>query len=189
MAEAHDQEKALLQDGPLPLINAMGASAAASHPIINAAVRAQLEVVLNEATHYLEDPKQMPHQWGSMDTYDDMRNSVRAVSMLLECLLDGPVDGEGSEAERKLLREAARESGLCAISERLLLLAYPGTANRERIDAAHYQFDNEQSQRESDEYTAKMGTVERAAYLKKWVTQSEGYAYEEEARRNARKGR
>lgn len=183
MGDIRDTEKAMLNES-MPLLNAIGADAAASHPLINAAVRAQLVDVRDEADYYVKDPKQMPHEWGSMDSYDDMRNSVTGLSMLLEALLDGPcyVDhrkGTQEEEDRQLLREVVRECP-CAVAREVVELAYPGMGDDERY-AAEQHFHNVESQREGDEQI-RAGLID----VEKWDRQSEEYAYEEAARRAAR---
>lgn len=51
----------------------------------NDLVRSQLETVRDNVTHYLEKDE-MPHEWGSMDSLDDMRNSMDIASALMsEC--------------------------------------------------------------------------------------------------------
>src|SRR5437868_2545675 len=97
----HDNPKEIEHDllaEMQPPLNAMGAQAAARHDLVNKAVKAQLELVRDWASDYVNvdgrgyGEGQMPHEWGSMDTYDDMRNSIRGASLLLEELLDAPDD-------------------------------------------------------------------------------------------------
>lgn len=126
----------------LPLINAMGVNEAATKAILNTWVRQQLTFVHAEATSYVPigtrnygDDNQMPHEWGSMDSYDDMRNAMRAGVMLMDPLLDpfNKVDPRSYlEWHQALATNIVNECGLCAI-EFDLTLAWPG----ETEDAIH----------------------------------------------------
>ena len=114
----------------LPWINRMGAEAARNRTVLNAACHAQLTFVYHELQHYLpseprgwgEDSK-MPHEWGSMDTYDDMRNSLRLAAMMMDRLLDPFADQDTDDTE--VLREiiVRSESGLCATADEVLVAA------------------------------------------------------------------
>ena len=114
----------------LPWINRMGAEAARNRTVLNAACHAQLTFVYHELQHYLpseprgwgEDSK-MPHEWGSMDTYDDMRNSLRLAAMMMDGLCDpfAPQDTDDTEAIRELI--VLSECGICATAEEVLVAA------------------------------------------------------------------
>jgi len=116
--------------GGLPFINRMGAEAARNRTVLNAACHAQLTFVYGQLQHYLpseprgfgEDTK-MPHEWGSMDTYDDMRNSLRLAAMMMDGLCDpfAPQDTDDTEAIRELI--VLSECGICATAEEVLVAA------------------------------------------------------------------
>jgi hypothetical protein len=111
----------------LPFINRMGAEAARNRTVLNAACHSQLTYVYHELIHYLpaaprgfgEDSK-MPHEWGSMDSYDDMRNSLRLAAMMMDMLLDPFTDQDTDDAE--VIREAIvlSECGICAVADGVL---------------------------------------------------------------------
>jgi len=115
-------EHDLIQEGQ-PLINAMGANMAAERSVLNQAVKDQLTFVEDLLQHYLPtaprgwgDDNQMPHEWGSMDTYDDMRNSLRFAALLMDNLLDpfAPKDMDDEEVLRRTI--VLSECGLCALA-------------------------------------------------------------------------
>jgi hypothetical protein len=82
--DSRDTERELIQQGA-PLINAIGMNTAERRAALNKAVKGQLELVEAELKWYLHnDHDQMPHEWGSMDTYDDMRNSLRLAAALMD---------------------------------------------------------------------------------------------------------
>lgn len=115
MNDPNKTEHDLLNEGQAPLINQMGIDAAAQSPNIREALKLQLKSVHEQIEHYLPtkargwgDDDKMPHEWGSLDTYDDMRNSVRALSVLLEGVLDGN--------DKETVLDAACEGGACAIA-------------------------------------------------------------------------
>jgi len=62
-------------------------------PRLNAVLRAELKRCAEEMIAYA-DGEVMPHARGSIDTYDDMRNSIRAVSVLIEGVLDAQEEDE-----------------------------------------------------------------------------------------------
>lgn len=66
-----------------PAINMMGVRAAESHREFQRIIRLQLEVVAHELEGYIAD-EQMPHEWGSLDSLDDMRNSLYTAHCLME---------------------------------------------------------------------------------------------------------
>jgi len=112
-----------------PLINMMGAETAAERSILNKAAKAQLTFVKEQLDHYLPtaprgwgDDEQMPHEWGSMDTYDDMRNCLRFAATLMDGLLD-PFIEVTDEAEELRVLIVISECGLCAVAEDVLTAA------------------------------------------------------------------
>jgi len=122
--DSHKTEHDLLAEGA-PLINQMGIDKGKSRPKMREALKAQLAMVHEGLEQYIPtkprgyaDDNLMPHEWGSMDTYDDMRNSMRFAAMLMDAMLD-PFDTE--EDELKVLRGVIRESevGLCAITQEI----------------------------------------------------------------------
>jgi len=66
-----------------PAINMMGVEAAASNKNFQRIIRLQLELVQHELSSYIAD-EQMPHQWGSLDSLDDMRNSLYTAHYLMD---------------------------------------------------------------------------------------------------------
>jgi hypothetical protein len=68
------------------VINRELAANAAAHNVLNRIVRQQLEILAGEATSYIADPETMPHERGSIDTFDDMRNSADTAVELLNRL-------------------------------------------------------------------------------------------------------
>jgi hypothetical protein len=98
-------ERRLIEDMQ-PLMNVAAADATKTLTDFNAILRAQLAVVQKELEMYIADG-QMPHEWGSIDSMDDMRNSLYTAHYLMEMLQDivvgavvddtegGPVDPVG----------------------------------------------------------------------------------------------
>jgi hypothetical protein len=131
----------------LPLINGMGVNEAATKGILNTWVKQQLTHVHSEAASYVPmaprgfgDDNQMPHEWGSMDSYDDMRNSMRAGIMLMDPLLDpfDQVDPRSYiEWHQNLIVEVVYECGLCSLDIDLKL-AWPDT-DEEKIHDLIYE--------------------------------------------------
>jgi hypothetical protein len=102
----------------LPLINQMGVDGAAGNPRLNKAVRLQLEHVRDELSHYLADPEQMPHEWGSLDSLDDMRNSMWVATAFMDELL-------WTDNEEEYMRWVIAQRGMCAIPKEVEQLAFP----------------------------------------------------------------
>lgn len=95
--DPRDLEREAIQAG-LPPINEMGRQAAEDSGL-NDVVRAQLRYADELLGHYIaRDPRgwgddaQMPHEWGSLDSYDDMRTALHVAGDLLDHLLDEPAD-------------------------------------------------------------------------------------------------
>jgi hypothetical protein len=126
--ESKKAEHDLIKEG-LPLINMMGAQTAAERSTMNEATKAQLAFVRDQLDHYLPtaprgwgDDSKMPHEWGSMDTYDDMRNSLRFAAILMDGLLD-PFIEVTDEVEELRVAIVIAECGLCAVADEVLALA------------------------------------------------------------------
>lgn len=123
-------EHDLIQEA-LPLINMIGADAAKRQPFLNAAIKAQLTFVHDQLIHYLPvgergwgDDTKMPHEWGSMDTYDDMRNSLRLATMMMDDFLDPFVDTTAEDPVITLRRWIVlAECGVCAVAGEVLTAA------------------------------------------------------------------
>jgi hypothetical protein len=75
-------ERRLIEEGQ-PLINMMGVHAADAHKDFQRIIRLQLEEVQRVLSYYIAD-EQMPHEWGSLDSLDDMRNSLYTAHLLME---------------------------------------------------------------------------------------------------------
>jgi hypothetical protein len=113
----------------MPIINQMGVEAAAQRPLINQALRFQLEHVETECKHYLgvgaeigsDTAGLMPHEWGSLDSYDDMRNTLAVALELADNLLI-----VSPEEQREFLRRTIADRGWCVTDPRVLELAWPG---------------------------------------------------------------
>jgi hypothetical protein len=117
------------------VINQMGMDTARERDRLNELTKAQMEFVREGLSYYLghegreqmpDSVGQMPHEWGSMDTYDDMRNSMRLATIMLDSLLapemflpeDAKLDDE--EGLRNWLRKMVMEEGsICAIAKEL----------------------------------------------------------------------
>lgn len=80
----------------------------ASHDVLNKILRAQLELLQGEVNGYLapapDGSTRMPHEWGSIDSYDDMRNATDTALTLLNKLQDA-MFGEPPEEILAYLRE------------------------------------------------------------------------------------
>jgi hypothetical protein len=140
--DSRDTERELIQQGA-PLINAIGMNTAERRAALNKAVKGQLELVEAELKWYLHnDHDQMPHEWGSMDTYDDMRNSLRLAAALMDTLLDPFVDDQ--EAIDQARRAFAYEGSMCAVHDDVLLALF-GTTDDDEVWAAVEAIQNEQS--------------------------------------------
>jgi hypothetical protein len=140
--DSRDTERELIQQGA-PLINAIGMNTAERRAALNKAVKGQLELVEAELKWYLHnDHDQMPHEWGSMDTYDDMRNSLRLAAALMDTLLDPFVDDQ--EAIDQARRAFAYEGSICAVHDDVLLALF-GTTDDDEVWAAVEAIQNEQS--------------------------------------------
>lgn len=84
--ELQDLEKNLIQQGQ-PTINMMGAQAAESTAILGRLVKAQLKSLGEDCADYVSGD-QMPHEWGSLDSYDDMRGAIHWAEAMLEAVID-----------------------------------------------------------------------------------------------------
>jgi len=92
------------------LINLHASEHSSEQPELNKLIRAQLQVVednLNCYLHHdglngLENPTRMPHEWGSLDSLDDMRNSLYTAHYLLEMLTGSIVESLTGEASSPL---------------------------------------------------------------------------------------
>lgn len=91
-------------------INRMGADDSAERPRLNRAIRAQLEEIAGEALGYISG-EEMPHEWGSLDSFDDMRNSLAVGLALMDNLLMSP------DSEDDVIKAAIVDRGLCATAE------------------------------------------------------------------------
>ena len=130
MSDDLHRDEAELISALNPPINAMGANMAAERDLLNKALHAQLTFVREQLDHYLPtkprgwgDDSQMPHEWGSMDTYDDMRNSMRLAALMADDLLDPISPRSDDQAEQLRQVIVAAESGLCAVASEVLELA------------------------------------------------------------------
>jgi len=75
-----------------PMMNIQAARTTQQMSRFNEILRLQLAVVQREVEGYIADV-QMPHEWGSIDSMDDMRNSLYVANYLMEMLQDVIVDG------------------------------------------------------------------------------------------------
>jgi hypothetical protein len=120
-----------------PLINQMGIDAAEKRHKLNELTQSQLLYVREMLSDYVpvadkdrewdedeERRQQMPHEWGSMDTYDDMRNSLHLASIMLdnvitpEMFVNSDADITTDEGVRQFLREVmVKETGFLAGSK------------------------------------------------------------------------
>jgi len=90
------------------------------------AIRAQFAFLRDELDHYLTAGERMerlvtmgtanlmPHQWGSIDSYDDMRAALNLAKDLFDQAFDAPSDEEQAREE---LREAIVDRNAGAASE------------------------------------------------------------------------
>src|SRR5262245_55361494 len=128
--DIYKAEHDLIQHGK-PLINQMGADMAVERSVLNNAVKDQLMFVEDLLQHYLPtaprgwgDDTKMPHEWGSMDTYDDMRNRLRLAALMMDTLLDPFAATEGL-TDQEVLQGilVLAECGLCAVAAGVLQAA------------------------------------------------------------------
>lgn len=86
----------------------------AKNELLNTILRKQLELLKVELDSYLSgDPlgrgdQLMPHQWGSLDSFDDMRNATSTAHSLLDAMQDAML-GEPPEQILERIREAFDE--------------------------------------------------------------------------------
>ena len=98
------------------MINRALADNANAQPDIQRLIRAQLETVKDLLDNYLttgaqlcddstiiEEPWWMPHQWGSMDSLDDMRNSLYLAEAMLDQLALGDIPFDDFKKNREEL--------------------------------------------------------------------------------------
>lgn len=106
----------------LPPINQMGVDAS-ERSGLNWAIKAQLKYVYEDLTCYIPtaprgfgDDNQMPHEWGSMDSYDDTRNALRFAATLMDMALDPFIDfpPDPVEALKAIIIHA--ECGVCCLA-------------------------------------------------------------------------
>jgi hypothetical protein len=115
-------EKASAKVTPdVPILNAIGPAAAEERPQLNAAIRGQLKLIHDQTEHYLSDPDQMPHEWGSIDSFDDMRNSLFVGVELMDHLMYGP-----DEDVTVFIRRTIADRGMCASAQEVWNAAFPG---------------------------------------------------------------
>ena len=110
--------------GGVPL-NVIGAAAATERSAMNDAVRGQLGLIAAEAAAYNEEA-QMPHEWGSIDSFDDMRNALWVALELMDNLMYGPED-----EEIVFIRKTIAERGICAAAEEVWNAAFPNEPDHE----------------------------------------------------------
>jgi hypothetical protein len=123
-------------------INRTLADNANAAPIWQEAIRAQFKFLYGEIAHYMTAGKRMedlvtfgtaelmPHQWGSIDSYDDMRSTLTLASELFDQALDAPAD---EEKQREKLRELLDGLNPEGIAPEVRELAFAGW------DEAHIQ--------------------------------------------------
>lgn len=115
-------------------INRALSEAAGHNEIINEAVDAALRTVRDFSGDYLPEKyndgrrEAMPHEWGSIDRYDDMRNCLGIAYELIGGLFDAYED---EEAQREFVRRAIRDHSVCAVESDLMQLAFPVRSKEE----------------------------------------------------------
>lgn len=109
----------MLNEG-MPIINRLGPGMAQQNALLNTAVRHQLKHVQGELAHYLGEER-MPHEWGSLDSLDDMRNSMAVATALMDELLWCNPDNQ-----QDYLRRTIASRGACCCPDEVLELAWPG---------------------------------------------------------------
>jgi hypothetical protein len=94
-------ERRLIEDMQ-PMMNVQAARTTQQMTRFNEILRLQLAVVQRELESYIADG-QMPHEWGSIDSMDDMRNSLYVANYLMEMLQDviagAMVNDQGEHAD------------------------------------------------------------------------------------------
>jgi hypothetical protein len=109
-------------------INRELSGSANASPLWQQAVRAQLQFCANEVDHYLTAALKMgaplegllPHQWGSMDSFDDMRTVLAFTAALFSDALDPPADVPAR------LRELIRDHSVFGVADEVQELAFKG---------------------------------------------------------------
>ena len=85
-----------------PMMNIQAARTTQQMSRFNEILRLQLAVVQREVEGYIADV-QMPHEWGSIDSMDDMRNSLYCANYLMGMLQDvivgAMVDDQGEHED------------------------------------------------------------------------------------------